>query len=98
MNSTLSALKEFILPGGGLAAAAAHVARTGCRRAERELFSFLDAGAIEHSFLLESDATKEDFGLSYLNRLSDLLFVIARIQNRASGGGPEFWERGKSLG
>lgn len=73
-NAALPPLKEFILPGGGPAAAACHLARTVCRRAERRGWSL----AREESVAAEA--------LIYLNRLSDLLFVIARILARGDGG------------
>ena len=72
-NADLSPLKEFILPGGSRAAAAAHLARTVCRRAERSVVAL---------------GRKEAVGQparQYLNRLSDLLFVAARVLNRAAG-------------
>jgi cob(I)alamin adenosyltransferase len=69
----LSPLKRFVLPGGTLAAAAFHVARTGCRRAERCCV------ALDAAEPLEAPA------LGYLNRLSDLLFVLARVENRRAG-------------
>ena len=72
-NATLPPLKEFILPGGSRPAAAAHVARTVCRRAERALAS------------LKGDPHDSALGLRYLNRLSDLLFVLARHANHAAG-------------
>jgi len=71
-NSTLPPLQEFILPGGGAAAAHAHLARTICRRAERRVLS------------LSRDADLNEPELRYLNRLSDLLFVIARVLSRAA--------------
>src|ERR1700730_1859675 len=73
-NENLPALKEFILPGGGQAAAACHLARTVCRRAERRVWSL----AREESVSPEA--------LKYLKRLSDLLFVIARLLARADQG------------
>jgi len=73
-NATLPPLKEFILPGGGAAAAACHLARTICRRAERRAWSLARAETVAAE------------GLIYLNRLSDLLFVIARILARGDGG------------
>jgi len=72
-NAELPALKEFILPGGTHAAAAAHLARTICRRAERSLVQ-----------LREKDKVS-DPALRYLNRLSDLLFIAGRRLNRAAG-------------
>lgn len=78
-NEDLPALKDFILPGGGLAAAHAHVARTVCRRAERETVA-----------LSRHEAVRPQ-AIRYLNRLSDLLFVLARVLARASGHGEVLW-------
>jgi len=80
-NEALPPLKEFILPGGGPAAAACHVARAVCRRAERRCWSLAR---------LEKVAPE---ALKYLNRLSDLLFVLARVLARASEGGEAVWRR-----
>jgi cob(I)alamin adenosyltransferase len=80
-NESLPPLKEFILPGGGPAAAACHLARTVCRRAERRCWS------LAHAESVAPDALK------YLNRLSDLLFVIARVLARESDGGEVVWRR-----
>jgi len=82
-NATLPPLKEFILPGGGPAAAACHLARTICRRAERRAWS------------LAATETVAGEALIYLNRLSDLLFVLARIAARAEAGRESLW-RGTS--
>jgi cob(I)alamin adenosyltransferase len=79
-NADLSPLKEFILPGGARTSALCHVARTVCRRAERRLLSWLTGNP---------DANPEL--LKYLNRLSDLLFVLARVLLRVEGGGEVFW-------
>jgi cob(I)alamin adenosyltransferase len=79
-NSKLSPLKEFILPGGSRAAAAAHLARTVCRRAERALVALGRSEPV-------GDAARR-----YLNRLSDLLFVAGRTINRAAGGGDVQWK------
>ncbi|SAL64594.1 ATP--cobalamin adenosyltransferase [Caballeronia arvi] len=80
-NATLPPLKEFILPGGSRAAALAHVARTVCRRAERAVVA-----------LGRSDAAGvNEAPRRYLNRLSDLLFVFARVLNRADGGEDVLW-------
>ena len=73
INATLPPLREFILPGGGGAAAAVHVARAVCRRAERVLLT-----------LSRRDAVNEQSRM-YLNRLSDLFFVLARALARAHG-------------
>ncbi|MCC6196600.1 MAG: cob(I)yrinic acid a,c-diamide adenosyltransferase [Burkholderiales bacterium] len=80
-NADLGRLKEFILPGGTRAAALAHVARTVCRRAERAL---VEVAASE---------TIGDAARIYLNRLSDLLFVLARTLNRAAGRGDVMWRK-----
>src|SRR5215831_8925884 len=80
-NADLAPLKEFILPGGTRAAALAHVARTVCRRAERAVVAL---------------AASESVGMparQYLNRLSDLLFVLARTLNRAAGRPDVQWRR-----
>lgn len=82
LNSALPPLKEFILPAGSRAAAGAHVARTVCRRAERALVS------------LSREAEVSPLLLQYLNRLSDLLFVAARILNRHAGGDDVLWQPG----
>ncbi len=80
LNENLPALKEFILPGGGIAAAHCHLARTICRRAERATVT------------LAREETVRDEAVHYLNRLSDLLFVIARVLARASGHGEVLWQ------
>jgi cob(I)alamin adenosyltransferase len=80
-NADLAPLKEFILPGGSRAASLAHVARTVCRRAER---------ALVH--LGTTDAMRE-CTRKYLNRLSDLLFVLARVLNRAGGSPDVLWRK-----
>jgi len=81
MNAELPMLKEFILPGGCEAAAFCHLARTVCRRAERRLITL---------------AAREDINpvcIQYLNRLSDLLFVMARSLNRAAQHPDVMWRR-----
>lgn len=80
-NEDLPPLKEFILPGGGPAAAACHVARAVCRRAERRCWS------------LARVETVAPETLKYLNRLSDLLFVLARVLARFERGGDVLWSR-----
>jgi cob(I)alamin adenosyltransferase len=85
-NADLAPLKEFILPGGSLQAAHAHVGRTVCRRAERALVR------------LAADAPVSDAARRYLNRLSDLLFVLARALNRANGRGDVLWQKGRGQG
>ena len=81
LNDTLPPLKEFVLPGGNRAAAACHLARTVCRRAERR------AWAMARHVSLNPES------LRYLNRLSDLLFVIARVLARQEGGQETLWHR-----
>ena len=83
-NSTLPALKEFVLPGGTRAAATAHVARTVCRRAERALVALSHAEAVRPLLL------------RYVNRLSDLLFVYARALNRHAGKSDVLWQQGRN--
>ncbi len=78
-NEPLPPLKDFILPGGGEAAARCHVARTVVRRAEREAVS------------LSRLETVRPEAVRYLNRLSDLLFVLSRVLARASGHGEVLW-------
>ncbi len=79
-NADLPRLKEFILPGGSMAAACCHLARTVCRRAERETVT------------LARTETVRPQAIHYLNRLSDLLFVIARVLARSSGHGEVLWQ------
>ncbi|MDX1454356.1 MAG: cob(I)yrinic acid a,c-diamide adenosyltransferase [Gammaproteobacteria bacterium] len=79
LNESLPALKEFILPGGGRATAACHLARTICRRAERRVCTL---------------GREEDISATsgrYLNRFSDLLFVIARVLARHENGSEVMW-------
>lgn len=83
INAGLEPLKEFILPGGCPAAAACHLARTVCRRAERRMVS-----------LAREEAVTEP-ALHYLNRLSDLLFVVARYLNQQSGQSDVLWQPGR---
>jgi cob(I)alamin adenosyltransferase len=85
-NADLPGLKEFILPGGSPAAADAHLARTACRNAERSLVAL---GKAEPG---------GDGGRRYLNRLSDLLFVLARVINRAAGQPDVLWQQGRNRG
>jgi cob(I)alamin adenosyltransferase len=75
----LEPLRHFVLPGGSSAAAGFHLARTVCRRAERRAVS------------LDREAPLEASALRYLNRLSDLLFVLARVENRRAGLGDQVW-------
>jgi len=84
LNAALPALEDFVLPGGSRAAAAAHLARTVCRRAERSLVA------------LSRSEPVPPLLMQYLNRLSDLLFVSARALNRHAGRDDVLWEQGKS--
>lgn len=86
LNGALPPLKEFILPGGTRAAAYAHLARTVCRRAERALAA------------LARQETVGPLGIKYLNRLSDLLFVLGRTLNRHGGRGDVLWRRDRAGG
>jgi cob(I)alamin adenosyltransferase len=83
-NAELGPLKEFVLPGGTRAAATAHVARTVCRRAERALVRMAASEPV-------SDNLRR-----YLNRLSDLLFVLARALNRAAGTPDVLWQKDRA--
>jgi len=80
-NAALPRLKEFILPGGGPAAAACHLARAIVRRAERRVLSLASAEEVRPEVV------------KYLNRLSDLLFVIARVLAREESGQEVLWNR-----
>ena len=82
-NADLPRLAEFVLPGGSRAAALAHVSRTVCRRAERAVVA-----------LAASEAVHAE-PRQYLNRLSDLLFVLARVLNRHAGGADVLWRHEK---
>mgnify|MGYP000916694823 FL=1 len=83
-NDDLEPLKDFILPGGTRAAALCHQARTVCRRAERMIVA------------LGQEESVNDAPRQYLNRLSDLLFVLGRVLNRAGGRGDVMWEKRKN--
>jgi cob(I)alamin adenosyltransferase len=80
-NADLPPLKDFILPAGSRAASQAHVCRTVCRRAERAIVSLGKADKIN------------DNPRRYMNRLSDLLFVLSRVMNRYAGGSDVLWEK-----
>jgi cob(I)alamin adenosyltransferase len=85
-NATLPALTEFILPAGSRAASIAHVCRTVCRRAERAIVTLGKAENIhEHP-------------RQYVNRLSDLMFVLARVLNRFAGGSDVLWRHDRKRG
>lgn len=81
-NADLTPLKEFILPGGSRAAALAHLSRTVCRRAER---------SVVHLAKGEDEAVSETVR-QYLNRLSDLLFILGRLLNKSDGRGDVLWQ------
>ncbi len=81
-NADLPPLKDFILPGGTEAAARCHLARTVARRAERQVVSLARAEQVN------------DAAIRFLNRLSDLLFVVARVLARAEGGSEILWMHG----
>jgi cob(I)alamin adenosyltransferase len=79
-NADLPALTEFILPAGSRAASLAHICRTVCRRAERSIVTLGKAETIH------------DHPRQYVNRLSDLLFVLSRVLNRFDGGSDVLWQ------
>lgn len=86
-NAALPPLKDFILPGGGRAAADCHVARAVCRRAERRVVALARVEEVGEAARI------------YLNRLSDLLFVLSRVLAREAGGGEVLWRNpGRSGG
>jgi cob(I)alamin adenosyltransferase len=83
-NAALPPLKDFVLPGGARTAALAHLARSICRRAERRVVALGATQAVPA------------FAVQYLNRLSDLLFVLARALNREAGRPDVLWQQGKN--
>lgn len=85
-NATLPALQDFILPAGSRAAAVAHICRTVCRRAERSIVS------------LGRDEKINDHPRQYVNRLSDLMFVLSRVLNRYAGGSDVLWQNDRKRG
>ncbi len=85
LNAALPPLKEFVLPGGPPSAAACHLARAVCRRAERTAWELAAATDLNPALL------------KYLNRLSDLLFVIARVLARAADPAEPLWEPGRPI-
>jgi cob(I)alamin adenosyltransferase len=80
LNDIVGPLENFILPGGSIGAAHLHLARSICRRAERDVISLAQAEAVGA------------FAVAYLNRLSDALFVMARYENRAQGVAEPLWD------
>ena len=85
-NAVLPKLEEFILPAGTRAAAQAHICRTVARRAERSVAA------------LGAQETLRDLPRQYLNRLSDLMFVLARVLNRMNGGDDVYWKSRRLAG
>jgi cob(I)alamin adenosyltransferase len=86
LNSKLPALKEFVLPGGGKAGSACHMARAICRRAERRIIA------------LAQSENMNELSVRYLNRLSDLLFVLARTLNHVEGAPEVLWQSDRTRG
>lgn len=84
LNADLPRLQEFVRPGGSIPAAQAHMCRTICRRAERSVAALGELTPI-------TPAARQ-----YLNRLSDLMFVLARVLNRHAGSGEPLWDRQRS--
>jgi cob(I)alamin adenosyltransferase len=84
VNERLEPLRSFVLPGGSEAAARLHVARAACRRAERQAVALAAEEAVNPP------------ALAYLNRLSDLLFILARAANVDAGASEPLWKPGKS--
>ena len=80
-NADLPSLADFILPAGSRAASQAHVCRTVCRRAERAIVT------------LGKQESLNDHPRQYMNRLSDLLFVLSRVLNRHDGGSDVLWQK-----
>ena len=83
-NAEVPPLRDFVLPGGSRAAVCAHVARAVCRRAERRVVT------------LAGRESAPPLAVRYLNRLSDLLFVLARVLNRRARRGDVLWQQGKN--
>lgn len=86
LNASLPELRSFVLPGGTEAAARLQVARTTCRRAEREALAAL------------REVTVSPLAVVYLNRLSDLLFILARAANALAGQEEPLWKPGATTG
>ena len=84
-NADLPPLKDFILPSGSMAVSVCHLARTVCRRAEREVVGLSRVEAVNSHVV------------AYLNRLSDLLFVFARVLARENGGQEVIWQHDREL-
>lgn len=86
-NRNLPSLKEFILPGGSRAASISHIARCVCRRAERRIVT-----------LASIDETVPKLVIPYINRLSDLLFILSRVLNKENGCPDVLWQPGLTGG
>ncbi|MCI8997776.1 MAG: cob(I)yrinic acid a,c-diamide adenosyltransferase [Muribaculaceae bacterium] len=82
LDSMVPQLRQFVLPGGSVGASQAHVARTICRRAERDILTLSDSGAVVSSLVT-----------TYINRLSDYLFILARYINHATGTPELTWQK-----
>ena len=100
LNAKLSPLENFILPGGSKAASWAHIARTVCRRAERAVVSLEADETLQTKTETVSPPPKQEnttptttLGQQYLNRLSDLLFVLARTLNHYAGQTDVLWQQ-----
>jgi cob(I)alamin adenosyltransferase len=81
LNAPLPRLHEFVRPGGSVGAAQAHMCRTICRRAERSVIALAEVQTVSHT------------ARQYLNRLSDLMFVLARVLNQHAGKAESMWNR-----
>lgn len=82
LDSMVPPLRLFVIPGGSMGASYAHVARTICRRAERDILTLIDTGAVVSELVT-----------TYVNRLSDYLFVLARYINHATGTPELIWRK-----
>jgi len=86
INPDPGVLKEFPIPGGVLAASFGHVARSVCRRAERQLVGLIDLYGTLNALTRDADTLpSRNFALCYLNRLSDLLLLVAHLENQSEG-------------
>jgi len=89
LNENLPSLKEFILPGGGLAASHCHVARSVCRRVERSLVALNKAA--------DDNVAVNVITMAYMNRLSDYLFVLARTISQHEGESEVYWQSNRMM-
>jgi cob(I)alamin adenosyltransferase len=99
ITANLDMSQQSVLPGGVLSASFGHLARSVCRRAERQLVNLteLEGMAQLPTGVNAPSPTKPNFGLCYLNRLSDLLLVASRLENQTEGRGDTLWEARQSL-